>query len=107
MEIDGPRPTVQGGTSCAELPARTKGVRNVDFQKCAFRLHGANIPPLQVHYSASLWNDCASVRSLHDPLRMTDHVLEPVDDRSCAACKAFVHPAKRRPCGSWPAVPKC
>ena len=52
MEIDGPSATVQGGTACAEAPARTEGVRNVDFQKCAVGLHAADLPPLQVHYSA-------------------------------------------------------
>ena len=84
MKIDDPGATIQGGTACAETPAGTAGVRDVDFQKCAFRLHGANLPPLQIQYSASLWNDCASFRSLHDPLRMTDQVLEP-DHACCGA----------------------
>lgn len=45
MEIDGPSATVQGGTKCAEAPAGTAGVRDVDFQKCAVRLHGGSVTP--------------------------------------------------------------
>ena len=83
MEIDGPSATVQGGTACAEAPARTAGVRDVDFQKCAVGLHAANLPPLPVQYSASLGNDRAFVRPLYDQgslvgaMRLSDLICAP------------------------------